>query len=423
MPRPDPRARAARTAAASGRRSRPGPRPPGERRAGAARRGWPAAASAVAPLGRIAVVARSRRPRRRPRRGRARSRSAWRLRARPRRCSAPRSSRCARRPTRDWVCVISDDCSRPSASRRSGEVARRRPALRRCSRSERRLGFYRNFERALRLAPAEARLRRAVRPGRPLVPGQARGPARGARRRAQLVYCDQRLVDADGRVLRETLWRGRRNNHTDLASLLVANTITGAATLFRREVAELALPFPEHARAASSTTTGSRCVALAAGDVAYVDRPLYDYVQHGGAVFGDVADAARAGARPRGRLSPLARRVLLRLPAARGAGAGAAGRAAPAGSRRPSAARCERFVRGRALARSRSPGSRRGRCARSPAATRRSAARASWCRGSCGAGWSRCAARRRGSDAGLRRERPGRLSFEQRRLRRWRARV
>ena len=62
---------------------------------------------------------------------------------------------------------------------------------------------------------------------------------------AMLVYSDQRLVDADGRVLRDTLWEGRRNNHTDLASLLVANTITGAAMLFRREVAELALPFPD----------------------------------------------------------------------------------------------------------------------------------------------------------------------------------
>ena len=62
---------------------------------------------------------------------------------------------------------------------------------------------------------------------------------------AGLVYSDQRLVDADGRVLRDTLWHGRRNNHTDLTSMLVANTITGAAMMLRREVAELALPFPD----------------------------------------------------------------------------------------------------------------------------------------------------------------------------------
>jgi hypothetical protein len=94
-------------------------------------------------------------------------------------------------------------------------------------------------------------------------------------------------------VLRETLWQGRRNNHTDIASLLIANTITGAATLFRREVAELALPFPD-APGVQFHDHWLGLVALASGDVAYVDRPLYDYVQHGGAVFGEVAgDRAR----------------------------------------------------------------------------------------------------------------------------------
>jgi hypothetical protein len=112
------------------------------------------------------------------------------------------------------------------------------------------------------------------------------------------VFSDQRLVDAAGRVLRDTLWRGRRNNHTDIASMLVANSVTGAATLFRREVAELAQPFPD--------TPGLpfhdhwiALVALAAGDVAYVDRPLYDYVQHRGAFFGAVTHGD--GDEPRAR--------------------------------------------------------------------------------------------------------------------------
>ena len=114
---------------------------------------------------------------------------------------------------------------------------------------------------------------------------------------AVLAFSDQRLVDATGRVLRETLWQGRRVNATDLASMVVANTVTGAATLFTRELAELALPFPE--------TPGFQfhdhwlgVVALAAGDVAYVDRPLYDYVQHAGAIFGEVAEGRRRRVRP-----------------------------------------------------------------------------------------------------------------------------
>jgi hypothetical protein len=119
---------------------------------------------------------------------------------------------------------------------------------------------------------------------------------------AQLVYSDQRLVDRDGHVLRDTLWKGRRNDHTNLASLLVANTITGAATLFRRELAELALPFPE-APGWQFHDHWLGLVALASGDVAYVDRPLYDYVQHGAAVVGQPApdDPQREGGSGRTR--------------------------------------------------------------------------------------------------------------------------
>jgi hypothetical protein len=116
---------------------------------------------------------------------------------------------------------------------------------------------------------------------------------RGAMNGAALAYCDQRLVTGDGAVLRETMWRGRRNNDDNLTSMVVANTITGAAMLLRREVLELALPFPD--------TPGFQfhdhwlaTVGLAAGQVVYVDRPLYDYVQHPRAVFGDlVAGGAR----------------------------------------------------------------------------------------------------------------------------------
>ena len=39
----------------------------------------------------------------------------------------------------------------------------------------------------------------------------------------------------------------------------------------------------------TSTTTGSALTALATGSIAYVDRPLYDYVQHGNASLGHAA--------------------------------------------------------------------------------------------------------------------------------------
>jgi glycosyltransferase involved in cell wall biosynthesis len=202
----------------------------------------------------------------------------------------------------NWICLISDDCSSPErfnhiADAVAGDV---RFVV---SRSPEHLGPYRNFERALEMAPSEAELVALCDQDDRWYPEKLQ-VLRDSLGSARLVYSDQRLVDADGRVLRETLWRGRRNNHTNLASMLIANTITGAATLFRREVAELALPFPD--------TPGWQfhdhwlgLVALAIGEVAYVDRPLYDYVQHPGAILGQVIepDDSPAG---RGRRAPRA---------------------------------------------------------------------------------------------------------------------
>jgi glycosyltransferase involved in cell wall biosynthesis len=186
----------------------------------------------------------------------------------------------------DWVCVVSDDAS-SAAGWAAVEAAVDGDPRFRLSRSHERLGFYRNFERALRLAPAEAPLL-ALCDQDDRWHADKLATLRGALGGAGLVYSDQRLVDSGGRVLRETLWQGRRNDHTDLAAMLVANTVTGASALLRREVVDLALPFPQ-LEGLQFHDHWLAVVALAAGDVAYVDRPLYDYVQHAGAVFGDVS--------------------------------------------------------------------------------------------------------------------------------------
>jgi hypothetical protein len=189
-----------------------------------------------------------------------------------------------------WICLISDDGSSRKAFDSIAELVGGDPRFE-LSRSEQRLGFYRNFERALAMAPADAALLALCDQDDRWHPDKL-ATLREAIGDAGLVYSDLRLVDRDGTVLRETLWRGRRNNHDDLVSMLVANTITGAATLFRRELLELLLPFPDSPgfqfHDAWLATT-----ALAAGEVAYVERPLYDYVQHAGAVFGDVTHGPR----------------------------------------------------------------------------------------------------------------------------------
>jgi len=194
----------------------------------------------------------------------------------------------------EWVCILSDDCSAPEHVAAIERVLDGDPRFV-LVRNDRRLGFYRNFERAIGLAPPEAELIALCDQDDRWQPDKL-AVLRDALGGAGLVFSDQRLVDAGGHVLRTTMWEGRRNNHSDLASLLVANSVTGAATLFSREIARLALPFPD-SPGLQFHDHWIGLVALAAGDVTYVDRPLYDYVQHPGAVFGEVSSKRPARVR------------------------------------------------------------------------------------------------------------------------------
>jgi glycosyltransferase involved in cell wall biosynthesis len=187
---------------------------------------------------------------------------------------------------RGWICLISDDRSEPELfDAITATVAGDERFL--VSRAEGHLGFYRNFERALRMVPAEIELVALSDHDDRWYPDKLEA-LRAAIGTAELAYSDLRRVDAAGRVRAESLWEGRRSNRTNLASLLISNSIVGASCLLRRRVIEHALPFPsgpgwdfhDHWLA---------LVALALGDLAEVDRPLYDYVQHPGAVLGRAA--------------------------------------------------------------------------------------------------------------------------------------
>jgi hypothetical protein len=105
---------------------------------------------------------------------------------------------------------------------------------------------------------------------------------------ARLIYSDARIIDGRGSVVSDTYWARRRNNHSDLLSLLVANAVTGAASLFPRELLDDALPFPP-GQFAHFHDHWIGLVALALGEIRFVDRPLYDYVQHGDATLGHAA--------------------------------------------------------------------------------------------------------------------------------------
>ncbi len=197
-----------------------------------------------------------------------------------------------------WVCLVSDDGSSEERFEHLRALTADEPRFT-LSRGSERLGFYLNFERALGMVPPQAAFVALADQDDRWYPEKL-AELLAARGDAQLVYSDMRIVDETGRIIADTFWRGRRNNHTNLASLLLANTVTGAASLFRRELLELALPFPPRVGDAFHDHWIAS-VALATGKIAYVDRPLYDYVQHGDASLGH--EAAMRGWKPRRLLS------------------------------------------------------------------------------------------------------------------------
>ncbi len=198
----------------------------------------------------------------------------------------------------NWVCVISDDCSRPDRFDAICQLVGDDPRFA-VSRSTRRLGFYRNFERALWLAPRDGDFVALVDQDDSWYPTKLE-VLLAAIRGAQLVYSDMRIIGRGGEVIASTYWERRRNNHEDPTSLLVANSVTGAASLFRRTLLDDALPFPpgqfEHYHDHWLALT-----ALATGGIEYVDQPLYDYVQHGTSAIGHAASTRVFTLRERAR--------------------------------------------------------------------------------------------------------------------------
>ena len=195
----------------------------------------------------------------------------------------------------DWICVVSDDSSDPAAFEVLQQVIGRDDRFH-VYRQPQRMGFYRNFESCLARVPDDAEyVALADQDDRWHPDKLATLLSALVGSKATLAYSDLRVVDNSGRARRGTFWRlGRPNNLSDLGRLVCFNTVTGAASLLRRDVVDAALPFPSVRGQFHDHWLA--CVALSLGDLAYVDRPLHEYVQHGQNVQGHRGRWLRAGA-------------------------------------------------------------------------------------------------------------------------------
>lgn len=106
-----------------------------------------------------------------------------------------------------------------------------------------------------------------------------------------LLHSDARLVDSKGDAIGGTLLESismsgsmRRHEHDGqaLRVLMGRNTVTGATTMIRHRLIEIALPVPE----GWVHDEWLAMVAAAVGELDLVEQPLIDYRQHGANVIG-----------------------------------------------------------------------------------------------------------------------------------------
>lgn len=191
---------------------------------------------------------------------------------------------------KNWICIINDDCSPQNVYAEILEVVGKDKRFRVYRNSER-LGFYHNFERCLERVPESADFVAFSDQDDVWYPDKLASCLQAFQADTTLVYSDMDIVTRDGEIISHTYWTTRKNNYTDFTTLLFANTITGAASVFRASLLRDILPFPKRV-GDSFHDHWVACVALAVGTIAYVDKPLYAYRQHSSNVLGHYAPTA-----------------------------------------------------------------------------------------------------------------------------------
>jgi glycosyltransferase involved in cell wall biosynthesis len=179
---------------------------------------------------------------------------------------------------------VSDDNS-DAMPRRSLRAAAAGNSQVHVSFGERNVGFVGNFERAARMVSDKAKYVCLADQDDYWYPEKIRALQDGfSKRSVTCCYSDMRIVRPDATVISETFWTNRTNHHSSPSCLALANTITGAASMFRADIIRQAVPFPRFVGLFHDQWLS--IVASALGDVRYINEPLYDYIQHGKNVLG-----------------------------------------------------------------------------------------------------------------------------------------
>ncbi|VVB56325.1 Glycosyl transferase family 2 [uncultured archaeon] len=186
----------------------------------------------------------------------------------------------------NWICIVCDDGSEESRKKYMRKILAQDPRFFFIENPEN-VGFYHNFERCLELVPSRAKYVALADQDDYWYPNKLSECLSKLVGKTQLVYCDMRIVHENGTVISETYWKNRKNYYKreDLDLLVIANTVTGAASVFRASLLKKVLPFPpRYGGVFHDQWIG--IIASASGGIDYVNTALYDYIQSGENVIG-----------------------------------------------------------------------------------------------------------------------------------------
>lgn len=147
-----------------------------------------------------------------------------------------------------------------------------------------RLGFYGNFERALQNVPLHAEWVALSDQDDVWYPSKLESMIPHLRD-ASLVAAQARVVRSPGN---DVVASSTRRKSVALDALLAQNQVTGSLCVFRRELLDLALPFPRLATVSQVHDHWLAVCAMSTGGITMLDSVVQDYVQHGGNVLGEV---------------------------------------------------------------------------------------------------------------------------------------
>jgi len=192
---------------------------------------------------------------------------------------------------KSWMCIINDDCSSMDKYNYVVDVigGDERFII---FRNTKNLGFYYNFEKLLKMVPDDADFVALSDQDDFWYKEKIQRCILEFDKETTLVYSDMRIVDDKGNCVSPTFWTTRKNYCDELDYLILANTVTGAALMFRQQLIDYILPFPPKI-GDSFHDHWIACVANVSGTIRYIDEPLYDYTQHSGNVLGQATFSRR----------------------------------------------------------------------------------------------------------------------------------